>query len=101
MKLLLGAKKYLEQSEFKKKKEMDPDTADIEDHEELAVPDAKTLPMKLLVSVALHPFDYAKNLITMGYEPLPPYQAPWFGRTYYMYPNVFKYGKHFSYRTTQ
>lgn len=101
MKLLLGAKKYLEQSEFKKKKEMDPDRADIEDHEELAVPDAKTLPMKLLVSVALHPFDYAKNLITMGYEPLPPYQAPWFGRTYYMYPNVFKYGKHFSYRTTQ
>ncbi|KAI5734478.1 mitochondrial carrier homolog 1-like isoform X1 [Diaphorina citri] len=92
MKLLLGAKRYLEELELKKKKEMEP-----EDHEEennFTVAEQKTLEMKLLVSVVLHPLDYAKNLIMMGYEPLPPYQSYWFGKPYYLYPNVLKYVRH-------
>lgn len=100
MKLLLGAQRYLEEcelkkkkeSELKKKKEMEPELP--EDHEDFIIPEQKNLPMKLLAAVALHPLDYAKHLIMIGYEPLPPYQTPWFGRTYYMYPNIFKYVGH-------
>lgn len=72
MKLLLGAQRYLEEcelkkkkeSELKKKKEMEPELP--EDHEDFIIPEQKNLPMKLLAAVALHPLDYAKHLIMVS-----------------------------------
>lgn len=47
------------------------------------------------VSTALHPITYAKTLIQLGYEPLPPTTARGvFGGSRPYYPNVFRYVGH-------
>ncbi|ESO00705.1 hypothetical protein HELRODRAFT_83020 [Helobdella robusta] len=51
------------------------------------------------VSTIYHPVAYAKTLIQIGYEPLPPYlTSTLLGNPTYMYPNVMKYIGHI-YRT--
>uniref|UniRef100_A0A8D8VK65 Mitochondrial carrier homolog 1 n=1 Tax=Cacopsylla melanoneura TaxID=428564 RepID=A0A8D8VK65_9HEMI len=94
MKLLLGAKKYLEQCELKKQKAMEPERDIDEVDDDFVIPEQKNLAMKMIVALGFHPLDYAKHLIMLGHEPLAPYQTPWFGRSYYMYPNVLKYVGH-------
>lgn len=65
MKLLLGAKRYLEECELKKKKEMEPEI--VEEHDDdFVIPDQKTLEMKLLMSLAFHPLDCAKHLMVVS-----------------------------------
>lgn len=50
--------------------------------------------MRLGVSAALHPFEYAKVLIQIGYEPIPPQPGTtFFGRPALLLPNIFQYVK--------
>lgn len=52
--------------------------------------------MRLGVSSALHPFEYAKVLIQLGHEPLAPHPGrTFFGRNVLVLPNIFKYGTAF------
>ncbi|KAI1293715.1 Mitochondrial carrier -like protein 2 [Halotydeus destructor] len=44
------------------------------------------------IAIVAHPFDYAKSLIQLGYEPLPASQVTTIFRTQkWAYPNVFRY----------
>ncbi|XP_041350883.1 mitochondrial carrier homolog 2-like [Gigantopelta aegis] len=48
-----------------------------------------------LVTSIMHPLGYAKVLIQVGYEPLPPKPSvSLFGKETYVYPNIFQYIKH-------
>ncbi|XP_054735238.1 mitochondrial carrier homolog 2 [Anastrepha obliqua] len=48
--------------------------------------------MRLAVSAALHPFEYSKVLIQLGYEPIPPRPGTSFlGRPIMVLPNIFQY----------
>lgn len=50
--------------------------------------------MRLGVSSALHPFEYAKVLIQLGHEPLAPVAGRTiFGRPVLVLPNIFRYGE--------
>ncbi|KAL1117032.1 hypothetical protein AAG570_004360 [Ranatra chinensis] len=54
-----------------------------------------SLGFRLFANTLAHPFDYAKVLIQIGHEPLPPYPTTtFFGRKVNALPNVFKYVKH-------
>jgi len=45
-----------------------------------------------LMQIPAYPLQFAKALIQIGYEPLPPFRSRnLFGNTVYYYPNVFKY----------
>lgn len=49
--------------------------------------------MRLGVQAALHPFQYAKVLIQLGYEPIAPRPGrTFFGKQVLVLPNIFKYG---------
>ncbi|CAG9763287.1 unnamed protein product [Ceutorhynchus assimilis] len=51
--------------------------------------------LRALVSTAAHPFEYAKVLIQIGYEPIPPRAATnIFGKPTLKLPNIFEYVKH-------
>ncbi|XP_055322263.1 mitochondrial carrier homolog 2 [Sitodiplosis mosellana] len=51
--------------------------------------------MRMGVSAALHPFEYAKVLIQIGYEPIAPQPGKTFlGRPAMILPNIFQYVKH-------
>lgn len=53
------------------------------------------LPSQLLVAVACHPMEYAKVLIQLGFEPLPPRRSTTlFGQPAMILPNVFQYIKY-------
>lgn len=53
------------------------------------------LPSQLLVTTICHPMEYAKILIQLGYEPLPPRRSTTlFGRPAMILPNVFQYIKY-------
>ncbi|XP_041986310.1 mitochondrial carrier homolog 2-like isoform X2 [Aricia agestis] len=53
------------------------------------------LPSQLVVATVCHPMEYAKVLIQLGYEPLPPRRSTTlFGRPAMILPNVFQYIKH-------
>lgn len=53
------------------------------------------LGMRMGVSAALHPFEYAKVLIQIGYEPIAPQPGRTFlGRPALVLPNIFQYVKH-------
>lgn len=53
------------------------------------------LPSQLLVTTICHPMEYAKVLIQLGYEPLPPRRSTTlFGRQAMILPNVFQYIKY-------
>lgn len=53
------------------------------------------LPTQLLLSTICHPIEYAKVLIQLGYEPLPPRNSTTlFGRPAMILPNVFEYIKY-------
>lgn len=50
--------------------------------------------LRLGVSSALHPFEYAKVLIQLGYEPISPVPGKSIlGRPVLALPNIFQYGK--------
>jgi hypothetical protein len=50
-------------------------------------------PFASLASIPFHPINYAKILIQLGHEPLPPFKSTSiFGREQLYYPNVFSYG---------
>lgn len=52
--------------------------------------------MRLGVQAAFHPFQYAKVLIQLGYEPIAPHPGrTFFGRPVLVLPNIFKYGLYF------
>ncbi|XP_026486935.1 mitochondrial carrier homolog 2-like [Vanessa tameamea] len=54
-----------------------------------------TLHSQLLVTTICHPIEYAKVLIQLGYEPLPPRRSTTlFGRPAMILPNVFQYIKY-------
>lgn len=54
-----------------------------------------TFGMRLGVSSALHPFEYAKVLIQLGHEPVSPQPGrTLFGRPVMVLPNIFKYVGH-------
>lgn len=54
--------------------------------------------MRLGVQAALHPFQYAKVLIQLGYEPIAPHPGrTFFGKNVLVLPNIFKYGSGFFY----
>lgn len=51
--------------------------------------------MRLGVQSALHPFEYAKVLIQLGYEPIAPRPGRTiFGKDVLVLPNIFKYSKY-------
>ncbi|KAL1518298.1 hypothetical protein ABEB36_001940 [Hypothenemus hampei] len=51
--------------------------------------------LKVFVNTASHPFDYAKVLIQLGYEPIAPRPATtFFGKPALKLPNIFEYVKH-------
>ncbi|XP_050315680.1 mitochondrial carrier homolog 2 [Anthonomus grandis grandis] len=51
--------------------------------------------LRIIVNTASHPFEYAKVLIQIGYEPLPPRPAKTlFGKPALKLPNIFEYVKH-------
>lgn len=53
------------------------------------------LPSQILVTTVFHPMEYAKVLIQLGYEPLPPRRSTTlFGRPAMILPNVFQYIKY-------
>lgn len=53
------------------------------------------LPSQLLVTTICHPMEYAKVLIQLGFEPLPPRRSTTlFGRPAMILPNVFQYIKY-------
>ncbi|XP_055378790.1 mitochondrial carrier homolog 2 [Condylostylus longicornis] len=48
--------------------------------------------LRLAVSAALHPFEYSKVLIQLGYEPIAPRPGKSiFGKDIYVLPNIFRY----------
>jgi carrier protein len=50
------------------------------------------LAMRIAVSSALHPFEYCKVLIQIGFEPIAPrYGYTLFGRPAFVLPNIFQY----------
>jgi len=51
--------------------------------------------MRLGVSAALHPFEYSKTLIQIGYEPIAarPGKSIMLGKPIMLLPNIFQYGK--------
>lgn len=50
---------------------------------------------RIIVNTASHPFEYAKVLIQIGYEPIPPRPATtFFGKPALKLPNIFQYVKH-------
>ncbi|XP_060519582.1 mitochondrial carrier homolog 2-like [Cylas formicarius] len=50
---------------------------------------------RIIVNSASHPFEYAKVLIQIGYEPIPPRPAKtFFGKPALKLPNIFQYVKH-------
>ncbi|CAH2242740.1 mitochondrial carrier homolog 2-like [Pararge aegeria] len=52
------------------------------------------LPSQMLITTICHPMEYAKVLIQLGYEPLPPRRSTTlFGRPAMILPNVFQYIK--------
>lgn len=54
--------------------------------------------MRLGVQAALHPFQYAKVLIQLGYEPIAPRPGrTFFGKHVLVLPNIFKYGLYILY----
>lgn len=49
--------------------------------------------MRLGVSAALHPLDYSKVLIQLGYEPIAPVPGrSILGKSIMVLPNIFQYG---------
>ncbi|GBP37822.1 Mitochondrial carrier homolog 2 [Eumeta japonica] len=53
------------------------------------------LPSQLLITTVCYPMEYAKVLIQLGYEPLPPRRSTTlFGRPAMILPNVFQYIKY-------
>lgn len=53
------------------------------------------LPSQLLITTICHPMEYAKVLIQLGFEPLPPRRSTTlFGRPAMILPNVFQYIKY-------
>ncbi|KAF7273173.1 hypothetical protein GWI33_014095 [Rhynchophorus ferrugineus] len=51
--------------------------------------------LRIIVNTATHPFEYAKVLIQIGYEPIPPRSArTLFGKPALKLPNIFEYVKH-------
>lgn len=51
--------------------------------------------MRLGVSAALHPFEYSKTLIQLGYEPIAPIPGrSILGKSIMVLPNIFQYGKY-------
>ncbi|GAB6029262.1 hypothetical protein CHUAL_005029 [Chamberlinius hualienensis] len=56
---------------------------------------ATNLAVRLPVSAILHPFEYAKILIQLGYDPVPPRSTyTFFGRPALALPNIFEYVGH-------
>lgn len=56
--------------------------------------------LRLGVSAALHPFEYSKALIQIGYEPIPARPAKSIlGKPIMMLPNIFQYGESTANRT--
>lgn len=50
--------------------------------------------MRLGVSAALHPFEYSKVLMQLGYEPIPAVPGrSLMGKSIMVLPNIFQYGK--------
>lgn len=50
--------------------------------------------MRLGVSAALHPFEYSKVLIQLGYEPIPAVPGrSILGKSIMVLPNIFQYGE--------
>lgn len=50
--------------------------------------------LRLGVSAALHPFEYSKVLIQLGYEPIPAVPGTSIlGKPIMILPNIFQYGK--------
>lgn len=50
--------------------------------------------MRLGVSAALHPIEYSKVLIQLGYEPMPAFPARTiFGKPVMGLPNIFQYSE--------
>ncbi|KAK9871485.1 hypothetical protein WA026_012858 [Henosepilachna vigintioctopunctata] len=50
---------------------------------------------RILLSTVSHPFEYAKVLIQIGYEPIPPRPSTtFFGKPALKLPNIFEYVKH-------
>ncbi|CAH0547542.1 unnamed protein product [Brassicogethes aeneus] len=51
--------------------------------------------LRIIVNTASHPFEYAKVLIQIGYEPIPPRPTTtFFGKPALKLPNIFEYVKH-------
>nr|CAI5820149.1 unnamed protein product [Callosobruchus analis] len=51
--------------------------------------------LRIIVNTVSHPFEYAKILIQIGYEPIPPRPAKTlFGKPALKLPNIFEYVKH-------
>ncbi|KAJ8919862.1 hypothetical protein NQ315_006391 [Exocentrus adspersus] len=51
--------------------------------------------LRIIVNTASHPFEYAKVLIQIGHEPIPPRPAKtFFGKPAHKLPNIFEYVKH-------
>jgi len=50
---------------------------------------------RLAASVALHPLQYSKTLMQLGYEPIPPRLGrSFFGKPVLVLPNIFQYASH-------
>lgn len=51
--------------------------------------------LRLGVSAALHPFEYSKTLIQLGYEPIAPLPGKSIlGKPIMKLPNIFQYGRY-------
>ncbi|XP_045462917.1 mitochondrial carrier homolog 2 [Harmonia axyridis] len=54
-----------------------------------------TYGFRILINTVSHPFEYAKVLIQIGYEPIPPKPSTtFFGKPALKLPNIFQYVKH-------
>lgn len=63
--------------------------------EEIEKEKKAALPSQLLITTICHPMEYAKVLIQLGFEPLPPRRSTTlFGRPAMILPNVFQYIKY-------
>ncbi|XP_067646571.1 mitochondrial carrier homolog 2 [Eurosta solidaginis] len=73
--------------------DLDPKSGKISDtHESREVNEWIRFGMRLAVSAALHPFEYSKVLIQLGYEPIPPRPgSSLLGRPIMILPNIFQY----------
>lgn len=68
--------------------------ADYSRNEETEVNGWIRFAMRLGVSAALHPFEYSKTLIQIGYEPIGARPGKsMLGRPVMLLPNIFQYGK--------